>query len=285
MFKNAHPARAFIAFLVTWSFIVLTLTGVVLYIIPPGRVANWIFWRLAGLDREGWIHLHILFGAVFIISGAIHLYFNWRPFVRYLVERVRGHLALKRESLASLALVCALVLAALYSVPPISWLFTLNDWAKASWDSGPPYPRAEASPLPVLAERLGFRLEEALAAWRAAGIEIEDSNTNLESIARSQGTTPATLFALIPSSRPSLPEPSALEARFAGSGLGAQTLRAFAEQQGLEPEEARARLAASEIEANLDETLKSIAERAAIRPLELAKIILIPGDLPQSPNH
>ncbi|QIK38635.1 DUF4405 domain-containing protein [Caldichromatium japonicum] len=130
MLKNTHPVRAFIAFLVSWSFIVLTLTGAVLYVIPHGRVAHWTFWQLAGLDRESWTHLHILFGAVFILSGALYLYFNWRPLTHYLAERVQGHLEFKRESIASLALALLLVLGALYPVPPISWLFTLNDWAK-----------------------------------------------------------------------------------------------------------------------------------------------------------
>lgn len=206
MLKNPHTTRAFTAFLVTWSFVVLTLTGLVLYIVPHGRVGNWTFWTLGGLDKDGWADVHILFGAVFIVSGALHLYFNWKPFTRYLADRVRGHLTLKREAVTSLAATLLLVLGALFAVPPISWLLDLNDCAKSAWGRAPgrepPYARAEATPLPVLAQRLGFDLDDALAALRAAGIAIENPSTNLEALARANATTPAALFALIPPAKP-----------------------------------------------------------------------------------
>ncbi len=43
MIKNSQPTRSFIAFLVTWSFLLLTITGIVPYVVPHGRVANWSF--------------------------------------------------------------------------------------------------------------------------------------------------------------------------------------------------------------------------------------------------
>jgi hypothetical protein len=46
--------------------------------------------------RDGWADAHILFGAVFIVGGALHLYFNWKPFMSYLAEHVNGHVSLKR---------------------------------------------------------------------------------------------------------------------------------------------------------------------------------------------
>ena len=62
MRKNKQSTRAVIAFLVTWSFAVLTVTGLMLYVIPQGRVAYWIQWSLLGLGKEGWRDVLILFG-------------------------------------------------------------------------------------------------------------------------------------------------------------------------------------------------------------------------------
>lgn len=287
MLKNAHPTRAFIAFLVTWSFVVLTLTGLVLYVVPHGRVANWTFWTLGGLGKDGWADVHILFGAVFIVSGALHLYFNWRAFKKYLAERVRGHLALKRELVTSLAATLLLVLGALFAVPPVSWLLDLNHWAKSAWSRAPgrepPYARAEATPLPVLAQRLGLDLEAMRTALTDAGIRIDDPNTNLERLARTHDTTPAALFALLPKAMPGSGaaqpplDPALIEDRLTGTGIGGKTLAAFAEANALDLETVRARLAASGLEADPDETLKSIAERHSTQPIEIAKVVLSPA--------
>lgn len=297
MIKNAHSTRAFVAFLVTWSFVILTVTGIVLYVVPHGRVGNWTFWTLGGLGKDGWADVHILFGAMFIVTGALHLYFNWKPFKKYLAERVRGHLAVKRELVTSLIATLLLTLGALFAVPPVSWLFDLNDWAKSAWSRAPghepPYARAEATPLPVLARRLDFDLDVALTALREAGIRIEDTQAHgqtsmsLETIARANATTPAALFAMIPEP-PRIPigseDPTAIEERLTGTGFGGKTLAAFAETNGLNAQTCQARLLASGIEAEPDETLKAIAERYSTRPIEIAKVLLAPAyRLPSAP--
>ena len=294
MIKNSQPTRSFVAFLVTWSFLLLTITGIVLYVVPHGRVANWTFWTLGGLGKGGWADVHILFGAVFIVAGALHLYFNWKPFKKYLAERVRGHLALKRELFTSLGLTLLLLLGALFAVPPVSWLFDLNHAAKSLWASTPgqepPYARAEATPLPVLAQRLGLDAQAMRAALADAGIRVDDPNTSLERLARANDTTPAALFALIPEPAPGSAaaqqplDPALIEDRLVGTSVGGKTLADLAEANGLDLETARARLAASGLEADPDETLKSIAERYSTRPIEIAKVVLSPAyRLPSSP--
>ncbi|WP_029131881.1 DUF4405 domain-containing protein [Sedimenticola selenatireducens] len=104
MIKNKQSLRSLIAFLVTWAFVVLTVTGIILYIIPHGRIAYWTHWSLAGLGKEQWGWVHMMFGGIFIVTGALHLYYNWKPFKKYLAERVRGKLNLSHELVASLLL-------------------------------------------------------------------------------------------------------------------------------------------------------------------------------------
>lgn len=77
----------------------------------------------------------------------------------------------------------------------LSWLFDLNHAAKSLWSSAPgqepPYARAEATPLPVLAQRLGLDADAMPEVLTAAGISVDDPNANLERIARANDTTPA----------------------------------------------------------------------------------------------
>jgi hypothetical protein len=296
MLKNKQATRAFVAFLVTWSFVVLTATGLVLYVVPHGRVVNWTFWSLGGLGKDGWADVHILFGVVFIVGGALHLYFNWKPFKNYLADRVRGHLALKRELFTSLATTVVLTIGAIYSVPPVSWVFDLNDTLKSYWGKvpghEPPYPRAEEAPLPVLAKRLDLDLDAALAALQSSGIRVPDPGATLSAIATANATTPAALYALIPKptaaqasgGHASTADPAEIEARLTGTGVGAKTLAAFADQNGLPVAVARRRLAAAGIEASPEDSLKDIAERYATRPVEIAKALLAPDYRPQRNN-
>jgi hypothetical protein len=310
MRKNKQATRAFIAFLVTWSFVLLTVTGLVLYVVPHGRVVNWTFWSLAGLAKDGWADLHILFGVVFIVAGALHLYFNWKPFKGYLAERVLGHLALKRELVTSLGATALLAVGAIYALPPVSWVFDLNDAVKSYWGripgQEPPYPRAEEAPLPVLAKRLDLDLDALLAQLESSGIRVPDSGSSLADIARPNGTTPASLFALASTSSrqrasaaaPTQPAPRDItspelsapgtaetdtldiEARLTGTGVGAKTLANFADQNQITVAMAQERLAALGIKADPGDTLKALAARHATRPIEIAKALLSPGYRP-----
>jgi len=47
--------KSFNSFGLLYSFIIMSLTGLVLYITPPGWIANWTTWILIGLDKEEWI--------------------------------------------------------------------------------------------------------------------------------------------------------------------------------------------------------------------------------------
>ncbi|MFP4279284.1 MAG: hypothetical protein ACLFQI_04710 [Halochromatium sp.] len=176
----------------------------------------------------------------------------------------------------------------------LSWLFDLNHAAKSLWSSAPgqepPYARAEATPLPVLAQRLGLDADAMREVLTAAGISVDDPNTNLERIARANDSTPAALFALIPKPKPGTAaaqqplDPALIEDRLVGTGVGGKTLADFVEANGLDLETTAARLAASGIEADPGETLKAIAERYSTRPIEIAKVVLSPAyRFPSSP--
>ena len=44
--------RALTSLTLLWMFLALLVSGVVLYIAPPGRIAHWTDWALLGLTKE-----------------------------------------------------------------------------------------------------------------------------------------------------------------------------------------------------------------------------------------
>ena len=157
MTRNA-PARfhwrAFVTLYVTLSFLLLAVSGIVLYVAPPGRVANWSRWTLGALDRHGWQSVHTVVALVFVLAGAFHLWFNWRTFWFYLRSKLAEGLLAKRELALATAAVVAVAGLTLADLPPFGSVMDLGDRAKESWSSGggePPVPHAELLTLERLA--------------------------------------------------------------------------------------------------------------------------------------
>ena len=284
MRKNKQSTRSLIAFLVTWSFLVLTVTGLVLYIVPQGRVAYWVHWSLAGMEKAQWGWVHMMFGGVFIVTGILHLYFNWKPFKRYLADRVKGHLEMKREIYIASAVTLSIFLVSVLNVPPASWVIDLNDWLKSAWvtspDLEPPFGHAEEVSLAGLSKRMDLDLDKVLAELRSQGMQFEGKGDSLEKIARRNQTTPMALYGLIrqymrrPSDQHEVMTPEAIEAKYAGTGLGRKSLEVLCETVGIDLQQGLEKLAAADIQAQGSDNAREIADRYGLTPLDLLQIMM-----------
>ena len=291
MVRNKQSTRSLIAFLVTWSFLVLTVTGVILYIVPHGRIAFWTHWSLLGLEKEQWAGVHMMFGGIFIATGVLHLYYNWKPFKKYLAERMEGHIRVKRELVLSVTLTVLVIALSVLDLPPASWVFNWNAQIKRAWVTSPelepPYGHAEESSLAGLAKRMDLDLPAAMAALEAEGVRFDSERDSLERIARANGTTPMAIYAIMQrfASAPGRVvltglTPLDVETRYAGSGLGRKSLGELLEQLGLDRTTALRRLREANISAEPQDNVRQLAEQHGDTPIELLKIILIPGYRP-----
>jgi len=291
MIKNKQSTRSLTAFLVTWSFLVLTVTGTILYIVPHGRIAFWTHWSLLGLEKEQWAGVHMIFGGIFIATGLLHLYYNWKPFMKYLAERAKGHIQVKQELVVSVALTGLVIALSVFDLPPASWVFAWNEQIKRTWVTSPelepPFGHAEESSLAGIAKRMDLDLPSAMAALKAEDIRFDSERDSLEKIARANSTTPMAIYGIMhrfEASRKPVAltglTPEELEARFAGSGLGRKRLDELLEQIGLDQATALHRLTEAGISAGPRDNLRQLAEQHGDTPIGLLKIMLIPGYRP-----
>ena len=240
-------------------------------------------------DKDGWANVHMLFGGVFIVAGIVHLYFNWRPFKQYLAERAAGHARVGRALVGSLAFTVVVIVLSVGALPPASWVFELNAAIKDSWvtERGmePPFGHAEEVSLAGLARRQRLDLARAQQALRQQGLCFDSPRQSLDAIARANGTTPMAVYAVIREFRVEAPAPrpqtaEAVEARFAGTGIGRKTLAEVCAEIGMDPGAARRRLSAAGLEVAAGERLRVAAERHGVTPLDLLKVVLVEGDRP-----
>jgi len=293
MLKNKQSTRSLIALIVTWAFGILTVTGLVLYVVPQGRVAFWTHWSLLGLSKEQWGDVHMMFGGLFIVAGIVHLYYNWKPFKKFLAERVKGHLQLKQEFVLAMLFSVMVVLMSIFRIPPVSWVFDLNETLKDSWltspELEPPFGHAEEVSLAGLSRRMGLDLEQSVVALKRKGYRFNGPQDSLEKIANANATTPMAVYEVI---RPyeMQPEPvpitgltlEEVEHRFAGTGLGRKTLAKVCEKVDLAVTSCMERLATKGYQVGTQEKLKEVAERYEINPIDVLKMLLVKDYTPKN---
>lgn len=52
-----------------FAMLVMTYTGIILFITPPGRIANWSNWEIFGLTKEEYAQIHTTFMVSFCCSN------------------------------------------------------------------------------------------------------------------------------------------------------------------------------------------------------------------------
>jgi hypothetical protein len=79
--------KVFISFNTVFIWIILFVAGIVLYLSPPGRIAKWVEWKILELTKTNWQSVFTTFSFSFILTGSLHLYFNWVLFRSYLKSK------------------------------------------------------------------------------------------------------------------------------------------------------------------------------------------------------
>lgn len=249
-----------------WMFLISGISGIILYLAPPGRIARWSEWRIAGLDKDAWAHLHTVTTLLMLLAVALHLYYNWRPFVSYMKPKIAASLAITRELIASLLIAALIVAGSLLSWPPFAQIVSLGDTLKESWEhklAAPPYSHAELDTLEQFCQKLKLPIEASLKRLGDKGIKAH-GDERIESIAEQNGVTPAFLFALL--------QPQTETAKMPlseGSGMGKKSLEELCRMRGIDLATALGKLEKMGLQTDGSISVKAAAEALGVTPLEL----------------
>ncbi|TIH17387.1 DUF4405 domain-containing protein [Marinifilum sp. JC120] len=188
-----------------FSFIVLIITSVVLYIVPQGRVAYWADWTLLGLSKEQWGDIHICTGVLFLVVSILHIWLNWKPILAYLKKKAGQANFTSPAFYISLILTLFVTFGTLAELPPMKQVLEFSKYFQARGEAKygiPPYGHAELSPLQIFCKRMGLDLEKAAASIKNAGIELESTKEPIKSIANKAGLTPKEVHEIILKDQP-----------------------------------------------------------------------------------
>ena len=184
------------------SFLLLVVTSIILYIVPYGRVAYWSDWHLWGLTKTQWGNLHVNLGFFFLLTGLLHIFFNWKPLISYLKDRAKRMTILTPAFSIALALSVFVAAGTLLNIPPMSLVTDFGEAIKgraAEKYGEPPYGHAELSSLELFIRRTD--LDPAMVRDNLAKHKIQYQNMqqSIREIAHRNNLTPKELFAIMQS--------------------------------------------------------------------------------------
>ena len=272
------------------GFLLLFLTGVILYVEPHGRVAYWTKWSFLGMEKDQWGNIHIFSGLLFLVAGGFHIYYNWKPLLNYISKKIGGALGYKRELFVSGLIVIWIVVSGILAIPPLVYVTDLGETVKNSWvsspDLEPPFGHAELVSLQTFCKKQRIPLDQAMLELRKAGFRVPTPKSTLAEIALSKKSSGMGVYKVIKKleAKPEVMRPGGVwtaekvEETFSGTGLGNKTVGQMIKKLGLNPSQVYERLTTAKINAEDQDKLKNLAEKNDTTPIKLMTVILVGED-------
>ncbi|HCT31459.1 MAG TPA: glycoside hydrolase family 18 [Bacteroidales bacterium] len=261
--------KAFVSIGLLYAFIIIFLTGIVLYIAPAGRVSNWINWKILWLTKEKWQSIHTVFSFLFVILSIFHLFtLNWRIFWAYLKNKAAIGLNKKREFYIATVLTFLIFIGVINTFPPFSSVMDLGAYLKEKWEDKEtiaPIPHAELLTLVELADKLdSIPVERIIKKLESNQIKFDGVNETLSSIGVKNNMPPIDIYNIIA-------KKSSTER--IGSGIGIKSLEEFAKENNLDIEKVMVILMDNNIKGDKTQTLKDIAAQNDMAPKDIFELI------------
>jgi hypothetical protein len=269
--KRTFSWKAFVSFYVVFSFLALATSGIVLYIAPPGRIANWSVWRLFLLSKAQWQAIHTIVALLFLAAASFHIYFNWKVLVAYVTSKLHAGIRMKRELVAASVAGTVILAGAIAAMPPFGTVMDAGENIRNSWSSAstePPVPHAELMTVEKLAETVKVPVERVLADLEKNGIRGAQPGQMIQQLADENGLTPQQVYRKIQSADA---KPNAGLAE--GGGWGRMSVQQVCERAGMPVETGVERLKAAGFEADASTPVRDLATAQGKTPMDIAKII------------
>jgi|GEM_PF-1669609 len=247
--KKKFNFRGFISLFIVILFLIMSFSGIVLYVSPSGRAAEQAGWSLLNLSKLQWQTVHTIFTFVFIAAAMFHLFFNWRPLLAYFRRKINLSIRLRKEFLGAFGITIVLFILVLSNIPPFSNVMELRDYFK--------HPAIETS------EEL---IETTPADSSGVCASEEEDNAACSEKAGESKNSPL-------SREKAVLQENGKEKQGEGKGFGRKTLSQLFADNNITEKEGLKKLSEKGIKAGGKEKVKNIAEKYNMRPTGINSIL------------
>lgn len=192
--------KKIVSLTLAFSFLIMSITGIMLYIVPKGKIAYWSNWKMLGLTKTQYGDIHITSMILFIVIAIWHIYYNWKPLISYLKNSTKQITIFKKEFLIALAVNILFVVGTLMGMQPFKVVLDINENIKEYWEEqygSPPYGHAEESSLKSFSQRIGIDIENAMELLNKQGVVLNSQKQTLKQIAEENEISAQVIYDII----------------------------------------------------------------------------------------
>lgn len=248
------------------AMIVMSFSGIMLFIAPPGRVANWANWEILNFSKDLFAQIHTSFMVLFIVMTILHLFYNWKPITSYLKNRTKQMILFTNDMLVAIIITIIFLFGTINSISPFSTFLNFGDQIKNSWEKEygtAPYSHAELSSLKMFCKKLGFDLEESKKILFSNNINFDESQS-LSQIGNDNQISPQFIYNLL---KTNLQKKS--EKIIPLTGMGKKSISEVAQTLNLSSSDFIKKLKSIGIEAKSDDKFKEVSENYDMSPMDV----------------
>lgn len=246
------------------AMFVMTYTGIMLFIAPSGRIANWANWKIFALSKEQYGELHSTMMLLFIFATILHLYYNWKPITNYMKNQAKKMVVFTKDMMIAFLVTAIFVVGTLSNVVPFTSFLDFGSGIKDSWEKtygSAPYSHAELSSLENFCKKLSFDIFKSEEVLEKNNIKFE-ATQSLSQIGESNGVSPQFIYNLL---RKNFEKSG--EKIITLTGLGKKAIKDVAVSLHLGSQEFIEKLKTLGIEAKEDDKFKEVVEKYDMSPM------------------
>ena len=250
--KKSFNLRAFASVFAGLSFVLMVVTGLVLFFAPSCRIARDTSWAVWGHDKDQWVAVHVWLSIAFVIAAIIHIYLNWTVLTNYFKSKIHEGLAFRTEWIAALAICVVLYAGSVRGVAPFSslmvWKETFKHGAGGAAESGQGWRGGRTAGQPIQNHASNTQPNQAGGAFKSS-----EHQGDCEQTQGSGGHSPGQ----------------------AGGGMGRKTLRQFCSDEGIQLSWAISHLRNQGLVVRDTMTMRQIADAAGVHPREMRAVLQV----------
>jgi hypothetical protein len=248
------------------TMIVMVYTGIILFIAPPGRVANWANWEIFGLSKLQYAQIHSTFMLLFIVFTIIHIYYNFKPIVSYMKNQTKQLVVFTKDMIIAVILVIVFLIGTLFEIIPFSSFLNFGDGVKNSWEKEygtAPYSHAELSSIDKFSQKLGYDTQKVKKVLESKNIKFRSSQSLLQ-ISKDNNVSPQFIYNI-------LKEQLDKEGKIIPlTGLGKKTVKEVAQTLNISAKEFKNKLKTLGINSvEEDRKFKEVLEEYDMSPMDV----------------